>query len=45
MTAALDWFINDRFSIFIHWGIYVLAAHQKWVKESGKGISSKIEEK
>lgn len=26
------WFTQDRFGIFIHWGLYSLAAQQEWVK-------------
>lgn len=33
-TAKTDtkWFINDRFGMFIHWGLYALAARHEWVK-------------
>ncbi|MBA3943295.1 MAG: alpha-L-fucosidase [Herpetosiphonaceae bacterium] len=27
------WFQNDRFGLFIHWGIYSLAARHEWVKQ------------
>lgn len=26
------WFIHDRFGMFIHWGLYSLAARHEWVK-------------
>ena len=26
------WFLHDRFGMFIHWGIYSLAARHEWVK-------------
>src|SRR5512136_2315677 len=26
------WFIHDRFGLFIHWGIYSVAARHEWVK-------------
>ena len=26
------WFVNDRFGMFIHWGIYSAAARHEWVK-------------
>ena len=26
------WFVNDRFGMFIHWGIYALPARHEWVK-------------
>ena len=27
-----DWFVHDRFGLFIHWGAYALAARHEWVK-------------
>ncbi len=27
-----DWFVHDRFGMFIHWGLYALAARHEWVK-------------
>ena len=27
-----DWFVHDRFGLFIHWGTYALAARHEWVK-------------
>ena len=27
-----DWFVRDRFGLFIHWGIYAMAARHEWVK-------------
>ncbi|MEI6970088.1 MAG: alpha-L-fucosidase [bacterium] len=26
------WFVNDRFGMFIHWGLYALAARHEWMK-------------
>ncbi len=31
-TDDLSWFVHDRFGMFIHWGIYSLAARHEWVK-------------
>ena len=31
-----SWFIHDRFGLFIHWGIYALAARHEWVKNREK---------
>ena len=31
-----DWFVRDRFGLFIHWGIYALAARHEWVKNREK---------
>lgn len=27
-----SWFVRDRFGLFIHWGIYSVAARHEWVK-------------
>ncbi|HEX6711157.1 MAG TPA: alpha-L-fucosidase, partial [Rubrobacter sp.] len=32
-TADTEWFTHDRFGMFIHWGIYSLAARHEWVKQ------------
>jgi len=31
-----DWFVHDRFGLFIHWGTYALAARHEWVKNREK---------
>ncbi|MFD0676267.1 MULTISPECIES: alpha-L-fucosidase [unclassified Paenibacillus] len=40
-----EWFTNDRFGLFIHWGLYSLAARHEWLqsreKLSGEKYSSK----
>ncbi len=28
-----DWFVKDRFGLFIHWGLYSLPARHEWVKQ------------
>ncbi|MEU4328418.1 alpha-L-fucosidase [Nonomuraea dietziae] len=28
----MTWFTNDRFGMFVHWGLYSLAARHEWVK-------------
>lgn len=28
----VQWFVHDRFGLFIHWGIYALPARHEWVK-------------
>lgn len=33
-TADIQWFIHDRFGLFIHWGIYALAARHEWVQHN-----------
>lgn len=32
-TADTTWFTNDRFGMFIHWGIYSAAARCEWVQQ------------
>lgn len=27
-----DWFVHNRFGLFIHWGLYALPARHEWVK-------------
>ena len=27
------WFTHDRFGMFIHWGLYTLAARHEWIKK------------
>ncbi len=27
-----DWFVSDRFGMFIHWGLYSMPARHEWVK-------------
>jgi len=33
-VADTDWFQQDRFGLFIHWGIYAGAAYGEWVKHT-----------
>lgn len=30
-AGKTDWFVNDRFGMFIHWGLYALPARHEWV--------------
>ncbi len=32
VQGNIDWFVHDRFGMFIHWGTYALAARHEWVK-------------
>ncbi|MFA5645517.1 MAG: alpha-L-fucosidase [Candidatus Ratteibacteria bacterium] len=32
----LDWFLHDRFGMFIHWGIYAIPARGEWVRSNEK---------
>jgi alpha-L-fucosidase len=31
-NAESEWFVHDRFGLFIHWGIYAAAARHEWVR-------------
>ncbi|MDP3643281.1 MAG: alpha-L-fucosidase [Bacteroidota bacterium] len=31
-TERMSWWVNDRFGMFIHWGLYALPARHEWVK-------------
>ncbi len=31
-----DWFVHDRFGMFIHFGLYALPARHEWIKEREK---------
>src|ERR1700744_5343520 len=32
----MAWWVNDRFGMFIHWGLYALPARHEWVKSREK---------
>jgi alpha-L-fucosidase len=44
-TGNSEWFTEDRFGLFIHWGLYSMAARHEWLqsreKLSGEQYSSK----
>lgn len=31
-SGDTSWFVNDRFGLFIHWGLYALPARHEWIK-------------
>jgi alpha-L-fucosidase len=31
-SGDTDWFVRDRFGLFIHWGLYAVAGRHEWVK-------------
>lgn len=35
-SGKTDWFVRDRFGLFIHWGLYSVAARHEWVKNREK---------
>ena len=32
-TGDIDWFVESRFGMFIHWGTYAAAARHEWIKK------------
>jgi len=34
--AKTDWFVHDRFGMFIHWGLYAIPARCEWVRSIEK---------
>ena len=32
VTGNIDWFVHDRFGLFVHWGLYALPARHEWIK-------------
>jgi len=34
VSAHAEWFVHDRFGMFIHWGLYALPARHEWVKHN-----------
>ena len=45
MKADTDWFVDSRFGMFIHWGIYALAARGEWVQNFKKIPADDYEKK
>jgi len=39
-----SWFVQDRFGLFIHWGLYALPARHEWVKQREQ-ISTEVYER
>jgi len=31
--GSTDWFVKDRFGLFIHWGLYALGARHEWLRD------------
>lgn len=40
-----SWFVRDRFGMFIHWGLYSMAARHEWVMHAEKIAPSEYEKK
>lgn len=43
-TADTDWFVQDRFGMFIHWGLYALAARHEWMKHNEKRSNAEYQQ-
>ena len=38
-----NWFVHDRFGLFIHWGLYALPARHEWVKTNERMSNEQYE--
>jgi alpha-L-fucosidase len=38
-----EWFVHDRFGMFIHWGLYALPARHEWVKQNERMTDEQYE--
>ncbi len=38
-----EWLVNDRFGMFIHWGLYALPARHEWVKQQERMTDAQYE--
>jgi alpha-L-fucosidase len=38
-TKRTEWFLHDRFGMFIHWGLYAIPARGEWIR-NGERISN-----
>ena len=38
-----DWFVHDRFGMFIHFGLYAMPARHEWIKSMEKIPDSKYD--
>lgn len=43
-TERMEWWVNDRFGMFIHWGLYALPARHEWVKNYEKLTDEKYQQ-
>lgn len=35
-NKRVEWFVNDRLGMFIHWGLYAVPARGEWVRSTEK---------
>lgn len=33
-NKRVEWFVNDRFGMFIHWGLYAIPARGEWIRST-----------
>jgi len=39
------WFVRDRFGLFVHWGLYSMAARHEWLRHNEKTTNEVYDEK
>jgi len=44
MKGDTEWFVKDRFGMFIHWGLYSMGARHEWLKNQEK-ITTEVYDK
>ncbi len=42
-SADTEWFVRDRFGLFIHWGVYALSAQHEWVMNTRRMTNREYE--
>ncbi len=45
MKGDTSWFVRDRFGMFIHWGLYAMAARHEWVRHNEKIPNEEYDQK
>ena len=40
----MQWFVNARFGMFIHWGLYAIPARGEWVRSYGGDAQRRLHE-
>lgn len=35
-NKKVEWYVNDRFGMFIHWGLYAIPARGEWIRNAEK---------
>ncbi len=39
MSIDTSWFVQSRFGLFIHWGLYSLGARHEWLQHAPLGVA------